>query len=302
MEKTEPEQSWTVAKVLRFAAIDFEKRGIESPRLEAEILLGHELKMSRTQLLLDSNRPLEKEELGRYRSLIARRRGGEPSAYILGKKEFFGREFKVDRRVLIPRPDTETLIEVALTRTRARSLGGRALDLGTGSGIVAVTFARERPTWQVTALDKSPEALEVARENALELGAVWGVRFIVSDLFSALDPSERFELIVSNPPYIPTRELAELDKGIADFEPRMALDGGDDGLDFYRAITTTAPRYLTQGGVLSVEIAWNQGPDVADLFTRAGFLDVEIAKDYGRRDRVVSGKKPATKAPSPPGS
>lgn len=296
MDRVDAEHGWTIAKVLKFAALDFEKRGIDSPRVEAELLLGHELKMSRMQLLLDSTRPLGKEELARYRELIARRRGGEPSAYILGKREFYGREFKVDSRVLIPRPDTETLIDIALKRTKARSLTGRALDIGTGSGIVAITFARERPTWQVTALDKSPDALELARQNALELGAIWGTRFLVSDLFSALAPSERFELIVSNPPYIPTAELSELAPDIRDFEPRMALDGGSDGLDFYRAIALAAPRYLTQGGVLGVEIGWNQGPAVAELFRSAGFLDVEITKDYGRRDRVVSGKKPAAAA------
>lgn len=289
---------WTIAKVLAFAALDFGKRGIESPRLEAELLLGHELQMSRMQLLLDANRPLAREELARYRALIARRRGGEPSAYILGKKEFFGREFKVDQRALIPRPDTETLVEVALQRTRARSLGGRALDIGTGSGAVALTFARERPTWQVTALDKSPDALELARENALELGAIWGVRLLVSDLFTGLDPNERFELIVSNPPYIPEGELAQLDKHIRDFEPRMALDGGADGLDFYRVIAETAPRFLTQGGVLALEIGSDQAAPVSELLSSAGFLELEVAKDYGRRDRVVSGKKPAAKSGS----
>lgn len=295
MEPAQTEPQWTIAKVLSFAAADFGKRGLEAPRLEAELLLGHELQMSRMQLLLDANRPLKKDELARFRALIERRRSGEPSAYILGKKEFYGREFRVDRRVLIPRPETETLVDVALARTRPRSLAGRALDVGTGSGAIAVTFARERPTWQVTALDKSEDALAVARDNALRLGAVWGFRLLQSDLFSALKPTERFELIVSNPPYISREELTTLDKGILDFEPRMALDGGEDGLDFYRALVKGAPPHLTQGGVLAVEIGADQGPAVEELFKSAGFVDVELTRDYGRRDRVVSGKKPALK-------
>jgi release factor glutamine methyltransferase len=290
---TEPpnlEPSWTVSKVLAFATADFQKRGIEAARLESEILLCELLGMNRVQLLLDAQRPLARAELTRYRALIERRRGGEPIAYILGRKEFYGREFQVDSRVLIPRPDTEILVDVALRRTQLRSLFVRALDIGTGSGAIALTLARERPTWQVTATDISADALAVAQQNGMALGAVWGVRFLESDLFAKLPANERFELIVSNPPYIEADEMPELMKDVRDFEPHLALAGGRDGLDYYRRITEAAPHFLTTGGVLAVEIGSTQGQAVSELFTRAGFTDLELTKDYGGRDRVVSGK------------
>lgn len=283
---------WLIRDVLKFASDDFAKRQFEAPRLEAELLLGFELGLTRVQLLLDGGRPLSKEELGRYRALIARRRTGEPIAYILGQREFYGRTFHVDPRVLIPRPDTEILVDVALARTRKRNLSARVLDLCTGSGCVAITIAKERPTWQVTGIDVSLASIEVARDNALNLGAIWGVRFLDGDLFSPLEPRERFELILSNPPYIPTAELPKLMRDVRDFEPHLALDGGDDGLHFYRQIAHEALGYLSSGGVLAVEIGADQGSDVVALFAQAGYSDVEIQKDYGSRDRVVSAKAP----------
>jgi release factor glutamine methyltransferase len=288
----EPERIWTVRDVTAFAADDFRKRGIESPRLEAEILLCRELGLNRTKLILEQERPLSREELSAYRALIARRRAFEPIAYILAEKEFYGRVFQVDRRVLVPRPDTEILIDVALARTRPRSLSARTLDLCTGSGCVAVTLACERPTWQVTGADISAAALEVARSNALAAGAVWGVRWIESDLFSALPARERFELITANPPYIPTAEMASLSKDIRDYEPHLALDGGADGLSFYRRIIKEALNFLTSGGVLALEIGWNQAKDVSTLLAESGYEDIQIAQDYGSRDRVASAKAP----------
>jgi release factor glutamine methyltransferase len=157
---------WTIGKVLRFATDDFQKRRHPSPRLDAELLLGDVLALDRVQLLVQSTRLLEPSELSRYRDSIRRRRGGEPVAYILGYREFYGRKFTVDRRVLVPRPETELLLEVALRRTMHRHLSGRALDVCTGSGCVAVSFALERRTWQVTGTDLSQDALEVARKNA----------------------------------------------------------------------------------------------------------------------------------------
>src|SRR5690606_241070 len=192
------------------------------------------------RLIVDAERPLTREELSAYKEHIQRRRSGEPAAYILGKREFFGRDFFVDRRVLIPRPDTEILLEEALARTAHRNLQGRALDLCTGSGCVAVSFALERRTWEITATDISEEALEVARKNALQWGAMWGVRFLVSDLLDALAETERFELITANPPYIPSSEIETLDPGVKDHEPRAALDGGESGLSFYPRLLADA--------------------------------------------------------------
>src|SRR5271170_6766306 len=166
-----PPQIWTIEAVVRWASDDFRARGLDRPRLDAEVLLAHALGTTRMQLVIDAKRPLEPEELVRFRDLVKRRRAREPVAYLVGVREFYGRQFRVDRRVLVPRPDTETLVDVALARTEARSLSMRALDLCTGSGCVAITLARERPTCFVVATDVSADALLIARENALRLGA-----------------------------------------------------------------------------------------------------------------------------------
>lgn len=288
--EAEVSDAWTVGRVVRWASDDFARRGIESARLEADILLGEVLGLDRVRLLLAAERELSADELSRCRSLFQRRRAGEPIAYIIGRREFYGRTFHVDARVLVPRPETELLVEVALRRTAHRNLDGRALDLCTGSGCVGVTFARERPTWRVTLTDVDPGALAVARGNALRLGAVWGTSFVESDLFDGFGPDRRFELIASNPPYIPRAELAELAPTVRDFEPSRALDGGPDGLDFYRRITQGAKEYLVKGGILAVEVGAGQAADVSALFERAGFSGIERALDYGGHERVVSGK------------
>ena len=284
--------SWTVARVLQWAAQDFGGRGIDSPRLDAELLLGEVLGYDRIKLIIEAQRPLAADELTRYRELIKRRRAGEPVAYLLGSREFYGLTFQVDRRVLIPRPDTEVLVEVALELTRPRSMFGRALDLCTGSGCVAIAFARQRRTWQVIATDRSAAALDVARENALRLGAVHNTAFAEGDLFAAVDSEHRFDLITANPPYISATEYQSLDIGIREFEPREALAGGDDGLQIIGRLVAEAPRHLAPGGGLAIEIGYGQGPETRKLFESAGFADVAVRRDYGRRDRVVSGRWP----------
>lgn len=288
--EAEAAEAWTVGRVVRWASEDFARRGIESARLEADILLGEVLGLDRVRLLLAAERQLTSEELTRCRGLFQRRRAGEPISYILGRREFYGRTFHVDARVLVPRPETELLVDVALGRTAHRNLDGRALDLCTGSGCVGVTFARERPTWRVTLTDVDPGALAVAQDNALRLGAVWGTAFVESDLFDALPADRRFELIASNPPYIPRAELEGLAPTVRDFEPSRALDGGADGLDFYRRIAEHSPSYLVKGGVLALEVGAGQAADVCLLLERAGFSGLERAVDYGGHERVVSGK------------
>jgi release factor glutamine methyltransferase len=293
-EQTPSTESWTIGRLLAWAAKDFKERGLESPRLEAEVLLGDLLALDRVRLIVEATRPLSAEELSAFRDRIKRRRGGEPSAYIIGKREFFGREFLVDSRVLIPRPDTEILVEEALERTAHRDLDGRALDLCTGSGCVALSFALKRRTWKVTGTDLDPGALEVARKNAQNLGALWGVRFVEGDLFGALDSTERFEMITANPPYIPSSEVLELETGVKDFEPNKALDGGADGLDFYPRVTAGALKHLVPGGVLALELGAGQASAVAQILKEAGFTDVRRKKDYGGHERVVSGRAPIT--------
>ncbi len=285
---SEPQVVWTIEAVLRWAADDFRARGVESPRLDAEVLLAHALSSTRIKLVLESKRPLEPAELARFRDLVRRRRAREPVAYIVGSREFYGRSFRVDARVLVPRPDTETLVDVALVRTRRVSLSMRALDLCTGSGCVAITLARERPTAQVLATDISDAALAVARDNALRLGA-YNTAFASGDLFSAVGPGRRFDVIVTNPPYVPSFEIDTLAPDVRDHEPRAALDGGPDGLAILRRVVVGAAGYLTTPGVLAVEVGAGEAEAAAALFERAGFTDIETTRDYGRIERVVSG-------------
>jgi release factor glutamine methyltransferase len=284
---------WTIGSILKWATDDFRSRGIEQPRLDAEVLLSSALRATRVQLIVDSMRPLMPDELARFRDLVKRRRAREPVAYLLGEREFYGRPFRVDRRVLIPRPDTETLVTVALSRSAACALSARVLDLCTGSGCVAVSLARERPTGKVLATDLDAGALEVARTNAHRLGA-YNVSFSQGDLYAGLRPhfGGTFDLIVSNPPYIPAGDIPGLAADVRSFEPRLALDGGADGLDLLRRVVDGAPPMLAGGGALAVEVGAGEAPQVAALFEARGFRDVATAKDYGKIERVVSGVWP----------
>lgn len=283
-------ETWTIGRVLQWATDDFRGRGIQTARLDAELLLSHTLGVDRIKLITDSTRPLTPDELAAYRKLIVRRRRFEPIAYLLGRREFYGLDFRVDARVLVPRPETELLVETALARTLDRSQHGRALDLCTGSGCVAIALAKQRPTWQILGTDISADALEVARTNAQRLGAIWGVRFVQSDLFANLPDSAQFDLISANPPYIPAAELAGLQADVRDFEPRLALDGGEDGLSIVRRVLEQAREHLTQGAILAIEVGHDQGFRVATLFEEQAYTDVELRRDYAGYERVISGR------------
>lgn len=285
------EDIWSIKRVLSWAADDLKRRGNDSARLDVELLLGNVLKLDRIALIMQSERPLAPGELSRFRALFKRRRAGEPVAYLLGQREFYGLSLRVDSRVLVPRPDSERLVEVALERTRERSMWGRALDLCTGSGCIAIAFARQRPTWRVTASDISPDALAVARDNAHRTGAIRNVRLVQGSLFGAV-PGERFELVTANPPYIPAGDIAGLPVDVRDFEPRLALDGGADGLELVREIAARGPQHLAAGGLLAIEIGYDQGPRACAILSESGYRDVELARDLGGRDRVVSGYGP----------
>jgi len=290
-------EAWTIRRVLAWAADDLRARDSDTPRLDAELMLAHVLGSTRIQLILDSERPLLPDELAGYRELHKRRRAGEPVAYLRGEREFWGLPFRVDKRVLVPRPDTEILVEVALRRTEASSLGGHALDLCTGSGCVAIAFAHERPTWKVLGTDISEGALEVARDNAQRLGVVPHTWFRASDLYADLGlEAPRFELITANPPYIPKVDAHELAGNIRDFEPHVALFGGDDGYEITRRIIDEAPAYLRPGGVLAMELGAGQAPEVERMFTERGFGEVERSKDLAGLERVVSGVWPGESA------
>jgi release factor glutamine methyltransferase len=279
--------------VLAWASDDFKRRGNKGARLDAELLLGEALGLDRIKLIVEAERPLSDDELSRYRALIKRRRASEPMAYILGRREFFALPLLVDRRVLIPRPDTEVLVETALDGTRERHLYGRMLDLCTGSGCVAIAFAKERPTWRITAVDLSPDAASVARENVRRAGVAHQLAILEGDLFAPLPATAQYELITANPPYIRSADIAGLDADVRDFEPHLALDGGSDGLQVTRRLVCDALRYLTPGGLLALEGGFDQAPAVTALLAEHGFDEIRRRKDLAGIERVVSGRRPA---------
>ncbi len=291
--QAEPQKTWTIGSLVKWATDDFRARGIESPRLDAEVLVAYALGIDRTRVVIDAMRPLDPAELALLRDLVKRRRSREPIAYLRGEREFYGRTFHVDSRVLIPRPDTETLVDVALARTTHVSLSMRQLDLCTGSGCVAITMARQRPTGDVLATDLSPDALAVARENAYHLGA-YNVAFVESDLFANVPEGARFDVITANPPYIATGEIEGLMPDVRDFEPRMALDGGADGLDFVRRIVEGAPAFLDREGVLAMEIGAGEADATRALLEARGYREIAVDRDYGKIERVVSGVRPTS--------
>src|SRR5687767_14896987 len=257
-------ERWTVRRLLEWTAAFFTRKEVDSPRLSAELLLSHVLAAPRIKLYTEYDRPLSEGELGRMRDLVQRAAEEEPIAYLTGRAHFFNLEFEVTRDVLIPRPDTETLVEnvLQLARNQPGFEAPRVLDLCTGSGCVAAAIAQHCKAATVVATDVSPAAIDVARRNVERLGLSDRVVLEQGDLFDALAASvdrEPFHLVVANPPYIATAKVAELDRSVKEYEPRVALDGGPDGLDLHRRILNGAPRYLTPGGRVFLEIAYDQG-------------------------------------------
>jgi len=253
--------------------------------LENRILLCHATGLTRIQLITQSERPLADDEAARLEALVARRLAGEPIAYIVGKREFFGLDFEVSDAVLIPRPDTELIVELALERLPPGD--ARLLDMGTGSGAIAVSMAHARPDARVTALDVSEAALAVARRNAAANGAT--VRFLPSDWYAALGADERFELIASNPPYIAAGD-AHLAQGDLRFEPVGALTDHADGLAALRTIVAGAPGYLADGGWLLLEHGYDQAAAVRALLAARGFSEVRSWQDLAGIERVSGGR------------
>jgi len=255
--------------------------------VDARLLLGHATGLSHAQLAAHPERMMDAAQLAAFEALVARRAAGEPVAYLIGWREFYGRRFRVAPGVLIPRPDTELLVELALVRMREKS-APHILDLGTGSGALAVTLALEIPAAQVTAVDFSPSALIVARANAAALAA--SVRCVESDWFAALDPA-RFDFIVSNPPYIAEND-PHLAQGDVRFEPATALASGPAGLDDLHRITAAAPGFLAAGGWLMMEHGYDQAAAVRALLVAAGFVEVASAQDLAGIERISFGRRP----------
>lgn len=275
---------WTTLKVLTWTKEYLAGKGVENARLEAEWLLCEVLSLDRVGLYLNFDKPLSDVELTAFRQMVSRRARREPLQHILGTQEFMGLEFKVSPAVLIPRHDTETLLQEAL---RVVPQGARVLDIGTGSGCVAISLAKNLPGVTVVSVDISAAALELARQNATDNSVE--VDFRLGSLFEPV-AGETFDLVVSNPPYIPTADIESLEPEVRDFEPRNALDGGTDGLDFYRQIIKTAPEYLAQEGWLLVEVGIGQAADVSQMLAENGFFGIYSAKDLGNIDRVVGGR------------
>jgi release factor glutamine methyltransferase len=257
-----------------------------SARIEVQCLLQSVLQVNRAYLLSHPEQRLDDTLQAHYAALLERRMSGEPIAYILGVREFYGLDFKVTSATLIPRPDTELLVELALQRIPPSSLL-RVLDLGTGSGAIALAIAHARPDVEVTAVDASAEALAVARENAWRLG-VANVHLAQSDWFGAL-ADERYDLIVSNPPYIAAAD-AHLAQGDVRFEPRTALASGADGLDDIRSIVAQAQEHLDPGGWLLLEHGYDQAAQLRELMSQAGFAEVFSACDLAGIERVTGGR------------
>lgn len=257
-------------------------------KLEAQLLMQHVLKVNRAWLIAHENDALPTETQAKFEALLTRRLQGEPMAYILGEREFYGLALQVTPATLIPRPDTETLVDAALAKI-PQNLDTRALDLGTGSGAIALAIAKHRPAAHVVAVDASPAALEVAKHNA-ECLQIRNVQFLLSDWFSALE-HQRFDVIVSNPPYIEHND-AHLSQGDLRFEPVTALASGADGLNDIRVIVAQCLTHLKPQGWLMLEHGYNQAEAVADLMSAAGLVDVVTIKDLGGNDRVTIGKNP----------
>ncbi len=283
-------ESWTIRRVVRWSADDFAIRGIESSRLDAELLVAQALGLDRVRLYMDLDRPLTPDELARIRELVTRRRKREPIAYILGRREFFGRAFEVSPAVLVPRPDTETLIERALELLPEDSRGP-VLDLCTGSGCIAITLAAERSALEVDATDLSADALEIAARNATALGVAGRVRVHRGDLFDALPQPREYALIACNPPYIPTGDRASLSPDVAEHEPAIALFAGPDGLDVLRRLCAEVAGWLAPGGSILIEVGAGQAPAVADLLERAGLVDARPHRDLAGHERVVEAQR-----------
>lgn len=277
----------TVGAALRAAAGRLGKVGIEEPFRDAVFLLSRRLSCPPVMVYVKREETLDPSVVDALDRDITRREKREPAALIVGEKAFFGRDFFVSGETLIPRPETELLTEAVLAHLRD---GMVALDVGTGSGCIAVSLAAERPSAKIDAVDVSPTALAIARRNAERHGVLNQISFQLSSLFDVFEQAGRrdFDIIVSNPPYVSTPVLPTLEPELK-FEPRIALDGGEDGLAVVRPLIAGSALYLRRGGRLFIEIGFDQGERVTDLMRKAGFTEVAVKKDLDGHDRVVSG-------------
>jgi release factor glutamine methyltransferase len=282
----------TVLEIIRRSSEFLEKKGVESARLNIELLLAHALKMPRLKLYLNFERVLNEAELNQVRELVKRRAAREPLQHITGGTSFCGLEIKCSRAALVPRPETELLAERAWQfLSTFNSQPTTALDLGTGTGCIAIVIVKKSPGTMVHAVDVSEIALTLARENAVLNSVKEQIDFHHGDAFAALPSATRFDLIVSNPPYIAAEEIATLQPEVRDFDPRLALDGGVDGLDFYRRLAVEAPTFLKPRGKLMLEFGDGQETALAKLFFDEKWIVEEIVADYSSRPRILIARR-----------
>jgi release factor glutamine methyltransferase len=273
-------KTWTLLDVLKWTTEFFEERDVPSPRVDAEWILSHVFKIKRLEIYLRYAQPLEKKELETIRSLVIRRANREPLQYILGDTEFYGYKFLVNPNVLIPRPETEFLVERIINEVPKNS---KFLDIGTGSGAISVTLAKELPSAKVTALDISPQALETAKGNA-KLNEV-DISFIEADLFP--EQIEKFDVIISNPPYIDEEDFKTLEPEITRYEPKLALVANDNGLILYKKILQQADAYLNENGIIYFEIGEKQAEAITEEARKNRFSFCETYKDLNQHDRYM---------------
>jgi release factor glutamine methyltransferase len=320
----EPQTAWTILEILRWTTEYFRTKGVSEPRASAEVLLAHTLGLSRLDLYLRYDQPLNAEELARFKALVVRRREGAPVAYLTGHREFWSLDFQVTPAVLIPRPETETLVAAAVEAVRLLEGGGQGweapaltkntnnspepppptpyrgflgLEIGVGSGAVVIALAKELPEMGWIGVDLSAAALAVARDNARRHGVLERVHLIQGDLLGAFKPQASFDLLVANLPYVPRRMWETLPQDIKHFEPSAAFLGGEDGLDLIRPLIRQTQRYVKAGGWVLLEVGDGQAEKVEGILQQTGAYDrVESIQDFSGIKRVVRARRSVAQA------
>ncbi|MHC4220918.1 MAG: peptide chain release factor N(5)-glutamine methyltransferase [Planctomycetota bacterium] len=289
-------QSWTIKKLLDWITQHFTDKAIDAPRLSAEMLLSHILELSRIELYTNFDKPVEKPQLDTLHSLVKRASQSEPIAYLIGKTEFYSIELNVTADCLIPRPETELLVERAIEFLRTRTGGQYICDLCTGSGCIAVAIAKNQPDVQIIASDICDAALQVAAENIEKHQLKDRIKLLCGDLFDPpISCKEPFDLVVCNPPYVSTSEFESLAANVKDYEPKLALLAGHDGLDLYRRIVEEIHDFLKPDAALMLEIGRDQGPAVRELLEKTKLFEkITIEKDVHDNDRIVIAKRVST--------